>query len=420
MTEPAELEMDPESIDFETFDFWGDGEDVRESVFLTLRRHRPMSFHGEPDLSPFPKGPGYWSVVRYDDVMHVSRHPDLFQSGQGTNVPDLPAEVNDLFGSMINMDAPRHTRMRLLVNRGFTPRMVGQLEAGVRDRARTIVDDVAPKGSCDFVTEIAAQLPLQIICDMMGIPPEDNQKIFDWSNVILGAGDPEYGEDVGTARSRPAGSCTSTGRRSATRGSRSRRTTSRRRSCTPEIDGERPHGRGVRVVLRAARRGGQRDDPQRDQPRHARADPASGPAGDLDGGHRRGAADRGRGDRPVGHAGHPLPAHRNGGHRDRRADHQGRREGGGLVQLGQPRRGRVRRPVLGSISAATRTSTSGSGPAARTSASGAHLARREINVMMRELLHRLPDIEVTGEPAMLLSPFIHGIKHLPVEYTAQG
>jgi len=131
-------------------------------------------------------------VTRHADVVHVSRHPELFCSGQGTNIPDLPIEIAEFFGSMINMDAPKHTRLRMIVNRSFTPRMVARIDADVRRKARGIVARVAPQGSCDVVAELAAPLPLQIICEMMGIPAEDEEQVFRWTNVILGVGDPEF------------------------------------------------------------------------------------------------------------------------------------------------------------------------------------------------------------------------------------
>src|SRR5262245_6722702 len=108
----------------------------------------------------------------------------------------MPVEVNEMLGSMINMDAPRHTKLRLLVNKGFTPRMVARIEEYVHDIAREIVRDVAPKGQIDFVTEVAAPMPLRIICDMMGIPRDDNDFIFDCTNHLLGGLDPEYNTTV--------------------------------------------------------------------------------------------------------------------------------------------------------------------------------------------------------------------------------
>ncbi|MBV8951656.1 MAG: cytochrome P450, partial [Actinobacteria bacterium] len=163
-----------------------------DGIFAKLRAERPVSFHAEQEYATMPAGPGFWALTRYDDVMRVSRDPATFVSGRGTNIGDIPQEIAEFLGSMINMDAPRHTKLRLIVNRGFTPLQIRKLEQSVRDRARAVVDAVAPKGECDFVTEIAAPLPLQIVCDMLGIPPGDEQRVFELTNIILGVGDPEY------------------------------------------------------------------------------------------------------------------------------------------------------------------------------------------------------------------------------------
>jgi cytochrome P450 len=140
-------------------------------------------------------------VTRHADVVHVSRHPELFCSGQGTNIPDLPVEIAEFFGSMINMDAPKHTRLRMIVNRSFTPRMVARIDADVRRKARGIVARVAPQGSCDVVAELAAPLPLQIICEMMGIPRDSWQRVFELTNIILGDinSTPDLGALMGAA-----------------------------------------------------------------------------------------------------------------------------------------------------------------------------------------------------------------------------
>src|SRR5436305_11454795 len=167
----------------------------REGIFAKLRAEAPVSFHEEPvpppDV-PFPQGPGFWAVTRYDDVMRVSRDPDGFHSAPSINIGDTPPEIAEWLGSMINMDAPKHTKLRLIVNRGFTPRQVAKIEAAVREQAQDIVRTVAPLGECDFVSEIAAALPLQIICDMLGIPRSHTKRIFELTTVILGVGDPEY------------------------------------------------------------------------------------------------------------------------------------------------------------------------------------------------------------------------------------
>src|SRR6476660_3238086 len=161
----------------------------REGIFAKLRAEAPVSFHEEAEVPPeipYPQGPGFWALTRYADVMQVSRDPDGFHSAPTSTIGDIPPEIAEWLGSMINMDAPKHTKLRLIVNRGFTPRQIKRVVDSVRVQAREIVERIAPMGECDFVAEIAAALPLQIICDMMGIPREDNKRILELTNVILG------------------------------------------------------------------------------------------------------------------------------------------------------------------------------------------------------------------------------------------
>ena len=190
-TPTTDLALD--DIDLGRGEFWDRSEDDKEGAFALLRRERPVSWHSEPPLdnTDIEVGPGFWAVVRYADVMHVSRNPALFISGRGSNIPDWPPEVLEFLGSMINMDDPRHTKLRLIVNRGFTPHQIGELTQAVDDRARAIVDEVADRGECDFVLDIASRLPLDIICNMLGIPREDHEFVFEQTNLVLGVGDPE-------------------------------------------------------------------------------------------------------------------------------------------------------------------------------------------------------------------------------------
>ena len=194
-TPTTDLAVD--EIDFGNMDLWY--RDDIPGMFAKLLAEKPISRHSEPEIFGLAPGPGYWMVVRHEDVQHVSRHPDLFISEKGTNIPDFPPEVYEFLGSIINMDPPQHTRFRLIVNRGFTPHQVAALEQSVHDRARAIVDAVCEKGECDFVDEIAAALPLQIICEMMGVPESDYRMIYDHTNIVLGASDPEFGGDIGAA-----------------------------------------------------------------------------------------------------------------------------------------------------------------------------------------------------------------------------
>ena len=155
-------------------------------------------FRAEPEVpptSPIAQGPGYWAIVRHADILAASKAPELFSSAAGITVLDTPPEFNEYFGSMIAMDDPRHARLRKLVSVGFTPRMLKRVEDSVQRIASEIIDDVGPRGEVDFVVDVAAALPLRIICDMMAIPASQYRYVFDRTNIILGASDPEYVAD---------------------------------------------------------------------------------------------------------------------------------------------------------------------------------------------------------------------------------
>ena len=156
--------------------------------FTDLRNNDPLHWQPETD------GRGFWMLTRHDDVTTVSKDWQTFSSHRGTVLlQDLDADLlaqQQLM--MLNMDPPDHTKLRLLVNRGFLPRFVNQLEAHVRDLARRIIDNVVGRGECDFVTDIAMELPLQVIAEMMGVPVEDRNKLFQWSNRMIGSNDPDY------------------------------------------------------------------------------------------------------------------------------------------------------------------------------------------------------------------------------------
>ena len=133
-----------------------------------------------------PKGKGYYALTRHAHIAEASRHPEIFQSGQGaTSIIDMPEEMLDFFGSMINMDNPRHARLRRIVSAAFNPRMIKSIEDRIELVADDVIDRVADRGGCDFVVEVAARLPLEIICDMMGIAAADYDTVFNASNVIL-------------------------------------------------------------------------------------------------------------------------------------------------------------------------------------------------------------------------------------------
>lgn len=156
--------------------------------FKQLRAEAPVFWNPEPD------GPGFWCLTKYQDAKHVSRNPQLFSSAAGgTNIRTPPDDaLVRLRMIMLNMDPPQHVKFRRIVQRGFTPRMISEMEQHIRELTTRIVDRVAHKGECDFVEELAAELPLQVICELLGIPMEDRFHLFELTNRLIGFDDPEF------------------------------------------------------------------------------------------------------------------------------------------------------------------------------------------------------------------------------------
>ena len=185
-------------IDLGTLKFWGRDDSFRDGAFATLRREAPIKFFHEIEFDGFQAGPGYWALMKFDDVHFASRHPEIFSSYPNITIGDQAPEVAEYFGSMIALDDPRHARLRNIVSRAFTPKVVARIEESIRDRARQLISGLIanhPDGRADLVTEVSGPLPLQIICDMMGIPESDHHQIFHWTNIILGFGDPDLTTD---------------------------------------------------------------------------------------------------------------------------------------------------------------------------------------------------------------------------------
>lgn len=165
-------------------------EAVPHDWFAYLRHQSPVHWH--PDPEGFNEG--FWSVTRYDDCVGVNRDYEHFSSYRATALfVDMDEEaLAQQRMMMLNMDPPMHTRYRRLVNKGFTPRMIRDLEEKVVTATDGIIDSVCEAGTADFVEQISAELPLQVIADLMGVPQEDRHLVFDWSNKMIGSNDPEY------------------------------------------------------------------------------------------------------------------------------------------------------------------------------------------------------------------------------------
>ncbi len=162
-----------------------------------LRRTAPIWWNEQPlDQGGFGDG-GYWVVTKHHDVREVSLRTDVFSSAAKSIVPRYPqdqaqGQIEAGRTSMIMMDDPEHSRLRKIISRGFTPRAVERLRADLGERAQRIAQRAAEEGSGDFVLQVAAELPLQAIAELLGVPAEDRGKLFDWSNQMIGSDDPEF------------------------------------------------------------------------------------------------------------------------------------------------------------------------------------------------------------------------------------
>jgi cytochrome P450 len=389
-------------------------------VFAAMRADHPVLRCDEPEIPGFGQGPGFWSLTRHADIMEVSRNPQRFVSGQGTNIPDMPMEIAEFFGSMINMDAPRHTRLRLIVNRAFTPKRVARIDDQVQAKAESIVAAVAARGECDFVSEIAAKLPLEIICDMMGIPPSEYQRVFELTNIILGAGDAEYTPDFMALMN------------AAVELSQMAQEIGRHRLDNPaddlttammmaEVEGEdgTVHrlsaeelgsffillvAAGNETTRNAISHGMYALTTHPDQRQALAADFESAIPGAVDEivrwatpvihFRRTAVEDTVIGGQQIA-AGDKVVMWFNSANRDE-------------AVFADPYRFDIAR---------TPNEHVGFGAGGPHFCLGANLARREITVMFRELFRTLPDLEITGEPDYLQSIFIHGIKRMPCAFT---
>lgn len=157
-------------------------------LFTELRRESPVCWQPFPPDFPGRHDPGFWVLSRYDDVQAASRDPELFSSYDGPTVSVQP----EMRGTMlVYMDGPAHIRQRRLISAGFTPRMVGRLEEQAREWAVSIVENARERGECDFVQDVAYQLPMHMIADIVGIPVADREWLFGLTNQILQGPDSE-------------------------------------------------------------------------------------------------------------------------------------------------------------------------------------------------------------------------------------
>jgi methyl-branched lipid omega-hydroxylase len=413
-----------QDIDLSNLEFWEEPWAVREATFATLRAGRPIAFFDEPGIDvetviPIPPGPGYYAITRYADVVEISRHPELYCSGKsGSTIIDMPQELLEFFGSMINMDDPRHARLRRIVSTAFNPRMVRSVEDTIEQVGADIIESVRAKGECDFVTEVAARLPLKVICDMMGIPESQYDTVFNCSNVILSMGDTEYvpeGDDPVLALMNAGNTLANIMRELSEFRVEHPTDDLTTALATANVDGESLTDAEVAsffILLLVAG-----NETTRNAISHGlwalteHPDQRAVWAADFEGVAPTAVEEIVRWASPViymrrtvtepttlsGHSfaeGDKVILFYNSANRDE-------------TVFEDPQRFDVLRAPNPHV---------GFGAPGPHFCLGAHLARREITVMFRELFQKLPDIRATAAPDRLRSNFINGIKHLPCAY----
>jgi len=179
-------------FDITSHDFWSRPFAVRDETFAQLRGGNGLTWH-PPFPSMFPmEEPGYWALTRRADIAYVSQHTELFTSAQGVALDPMPADIQHFASFFLTMDPPQHTTYRRLISSAFTPRNVRQIEEQIHESAVTIVDDLVGAGNVDFVEACSARLPMLTIMEMLGVPKDDQPAVAKAAEKLFGLSDDEY------------------------------------------------------------------------------------------------------------------------------------------------------------------------------------------------------------------------------------
>ncbi|MFC4006425.1 cytochrome P450 [Nonomuraea purpurea] len=407
-------------LDLSQLPFWGLPQAERMEAFRKLRALDHPVFVREQAVPFVGGGDGYHALVRHADVTEASRNAAVFSSEPCSNsIPDMPRWLSVYFGSMINMDDPRHARLRRIVSRAFTPRILSKMEEDLAAAAAQIVDEAIEAGPGDFVAQVAARLPVRVICDMMGIPPKFHDLVLRRTNVILGNADPEYtGINPDFSRVNVARSLAKLLRAGFSLNRMAARLGDERR--------RRPTGDLVSLLVN----GEERLTPQElgsffillvvagsETTRNAIA---YGLKLFTDHPEQRASLLEDFDDRIVRACDEivryttPVIQFRRTVTRDHEMNGTAYKKGDKvLLFYNSANRDEsvFTDPDVFDISRDPNPHVGFGGPGPHYCL-GAHLARREMTVMFRELFTRLPDIKAVGEPDFLLSNFINGVKHL--------
>ena len=385
-------------------------------MFDRLRQEAPVYWQD------YPGKQGFWNVSQHGDLVAVNRDTATFSSEVGGISILTPDEYgddgqggNDPRGTMmLYTDPPNHTRYRRLVSKGFTPRMVGLIEQYLKHRAILIVDNIIEKGECDFVVDLAAELPLQAIAEIMGVPQEDRRKLFDWSNRMIGVDDPEYAtEDNATATVELFMYVNELGKQ--------RKIDPRDDIVTKllnaEIDGDKLSELEFDMFMLLLTVAGN------ETTRNTTAwgmwalmqnpDQYAALRGDMDGKLDNAIEEILRWATPVYHF-------RRTATEDTEIHGQAIKKGDKVVMwhTSADRDESVfDDPYTFDIERANAAEHIAFGGGGQHFCLGANLARMELKLIFQEILERIPDMKLAGEVEILRSNFIGGLKHMPVTYT---
>lgn len=415
-------------------------------LFRTLRRDAPVHWSGPSDIND----QGFWSLTKLEDVLYVSRNPELFISSRGITMGQPPqgedggvgteggggpmaeaAYGASQYGMLITSDPPNHVKLRRLVNKGFTPRAVRAMEDHIRNLTTTVINDVANKGQADFVADIAAPLPLAVICGMMGIEREHWDTMLNFSNQLLGSSDSEYQQEAATDSDTETGSPeaaqlaaqqSAMGLYQHFMGMIADRRENRRDDLVAllvdsEIEGDQLNDMDILLfclllvvagneTTRNAISGGMHALSQHpDQWQLLRDNPDL-----IDGA----VEEILRWTSPVAHMARYATA-------DTEIRGQAIKEGDRIV-MWYPSVNRDEDQFLNpdTFDITRNPNDHLAFGIGEHFCLGAGFARLEIKVIFQELLRRLPDIHATSAPERLNSNFVAGIKRLPVEFTPEG
>lgn len=412
--------LDTDELEFTSLidlGWWQDHPDERTALYRRLRDA------GRPVFVPIGrKGKGFWAVGTHADIVDISRRPAEFCSGQGTQIFDQTPEMREYRGSIIDMDDPEHMRIRKIVSRGFTPRMLSELRGLVEHTTAEILDAMPGSGDCDFVSDFAILLPLRIIDTMLGVPREHEQFILQSTNVILGASDPEYVPEQSVAGIEAAVTDTSVKMIELLKGIAEDRIANPTNDVisklvTSEEENLTPQELAKFFILLV----GAGNETTRNALTHGlhilthHPDQRDKLLSDYDTLAPKAVEEILRYASPVIHMRRTVTADgvtlASGSHTFSKGDR---------VVMWYPAANRdpaaFDDPELFDITRNPNNHLAFGGPGPHFCL-GAHLARLELNVALKMIYDRYPDIRTVGEPVMLRSNFVNGIKHLNATYT---